>query len=373
VYPALAVLEQLASNLDVKKSTLWVGGVGGMEAELVKRAGVPFTAISAGQVAGIEARRLPVSMYKISLGVVEARRILRRFKPDVMLFTGGYIAVPVALAGRLPIEGKRRPSTLLYVPDIEPGLAIKTLVRFVDYIALTADDSRVFFREHPSVAVTGYPLRQELYDWTKEKGRQVLGLSPDVPVLLVSGGSRGSRTINRLVIDMLPELLPLAQVVHISGQLDWPEVSAAREALKKSSALPAGAASRYRAYPYLHKEMGAALAAADLAVTRAGASALGELPLFSLPAVLVPYPHAWRYQKVNAAYLARHDAAVVMEESEAAASLLPLIKDLLSDRERLEKMSAAMKDLAQPDAARKIAGILSRLTADPPRKGSAGW
>jgi UDP-N-acetylglucosamine--N-acetylmuramyl-(pentapeptide) pyrophosphoryl-undecaprenol N-acetylglucosamine transferase len=131
---------------------------------------------------------------------------------------------------------------------------------------------------------------------------QALHLDPALPVLLVFGGSKGARSINRALLEALPGLLPEMQVLHISGNLDWPEVEAARSALSTGEA--AAWAERYHAFPYLHDEMGAALAAADLVVARAGASTLGEFPALGLPAILVPYPHAWRYQKVNADYLA---------------------------------------------------------------------
>ena len=115
---------------------------------------------------------------------------------------------------------------------------------------------------------------------------------------------------------------------------------------------------RYHAHPYLHEEMGAALASADLAVCRAGASTLGELPLFGLPAVLIPYPYAWRYQKVNADYLAKHGAAVVIEDSRMEEDLLQTISSLLNDPVHLCNMQSAMRALAVKDAAGRIASIV---------------
>ena len=119
---------------------------------------------------------------------------------------------------------------------------------------------------------------------------------------------------------------------------------------------------RYHPTPYLH-EMGAALAAADLAVSRAGASTLGELPLFGLPAVLVPYPYAWRYQKVNARYLENHGAALVLEDASLGSSLFPTLQGLLGDPHRLSMMRAAMRSLARPQAAQAIADQLREMVA----------
>jgi UDP-N-acetylglucosamine--N-acetylmuramyl-(pentapeptide) pyrophosphoryl-undecaprenol N-acetylglucosamine transferase len=192
-----------------------------------------------------------------------------------------------------------------------------------------------------------------LTEWDAERGRQVLGLSPDLPVLLVFGGSKGARTLNRSLLAALPELLRLCQVLHIAGQLDWPEVQAAQASLLAE--LPTIEGQRYHAYPYLHAEMGAALASANLAICRAGASTLGELPLFGLPAVLVPYPFAWRYQQVNAQYLADQGAGVIISDAELSDKLLPTVKRLLHSPKKLAQMQKAMSALAQPDAAQKIA------------------
>lgn len=324
---------------------LWVGGEGGMEARLVERTGTPFRAIPAAGLHGVGARQLPRNLWRLGRGYLAARRILREFWPDVLFFTGGYLAGPVALAGR-------RIPTLLYTPDIEPGLALKFLARFADCIATTTPESRAYFPTRKTVVTTGYPVRRSLGKWDRASGRAALGLREDAPVLLVTGGSRGARSINQAILTHLPALLEITQVVHVSGELDWPMV----ENKAKEIASP-----RYRAFPYLHEEMGAALAAADLVLSRAGASTLGEYPLFGLPAILVPYPYAWRYQKVNADYLVRQDAAVMIEDGELTARLLPTLRSLLEDSPRLEAMRLAMKRLHRPQAAMEIARQLLAL------------
>jgi undecaprenyldiphospho-muramoylpentapeptide beta-N-acetylglucosaminyltransferase len=344
-YPALAVLQALhARKADV--DTLWVGSEAGMEADLVKREGIAFKAIPAAGLHGVGLSALPGNLAQLARGYTASRKIVGEFQPDVLLFTGGYVAGPMALAARsVP--------TLLYVPDIEPGLAIRSLARFADGIAVTVADSQKFFSR--KVMVTGYPVREGFSKWTRSEGRRALGLTDRLPVLLVLGGSKGARSINRALLASLPGLLQATQVVHITGQRDWDEVTAA------TSTLTASEKARYKPFAYLHEEMGAALAAADVAVARAGASVLGEFPLFGVAAILVPYPHAWRYQKVNAAYLAEHHAAVVVEDKALQIELPRLVQDLLENSGRREAMQSAMRSLAQPQAADALAGQLLEL------------
>jgi UDP-N-acetylglucosamine--N-acetylmuramyl-(pentapeptide) pyrophosphoryl-undecaprenol N-acetylglucosamine transferase len=353
VYPALAVLQAIQGNADV----LWVGGEGGMETQLVERTGISFETIPAAGVHGIGLRTLPGNFWQLARGVFASRRILRKFNPDVLFFTGGYVAVPMALAGwKIP--------SLLYVPDIEPGLALNTLARFANQIAITAEDSFRYFAKskgvQPSaragrITLTGYPTRSGLAGWTRQAARKALDLNDESPVLLISGGSKGARSINQAVLVNLPGLVEIAQIVHVTGELDWPGVETRMKALSGTSA------DRYHAFPYLHEKMGAALAAADLALSRAGASTLGEYPLFSLPAILVPYPHAWRYQKVNADFLVRHDAAVMLEDALLSDQILSTVKALLNQPQKLASMRLAMQSLSHPEAAAEIGRNLLRL------------
>ena len=240
------------------------------------------------------------------------------------------------------------------MPDIEPGLALKFLSYFADVITVTAPDSKKYFSHPERIIHTGYPLRSGLLNWSREKAVTHFGLDASLPTLLVTGGSKGARSINMAVTGQLNDLLEMAQIIHLTGTLDIETVQAAAEKL------PAEKKSRYHVMPYLH-EMGAALAAADLVVSRAGASSIGEYPFFGLPAVLTPYPYAWRYQKVNADYLAERNAAVILPDELLQDTLSTVIKDLLSNGNKQDAMKTAMKNLAQPHAAEDIAGQLVKL------------
>lgn len=341
---------------------LWVGSSGGMEADLVRREGLIYQGIPAAGVHGVGIRSMPSNLWQVGRGLIAARRLLRQFRPDVLFFTGGYVAVPVAMATRLPRLGIPAPANLLYVPDIEPGWALKTLSRFADQIALTVAESKSYFKKDIDTTIVGYPTRQALRGWSKASAIEFLKLSPELPVLLVVGGSTGARSINRAVLAILPKLLEEMQVVHLAGKRDWAEVAHTKENLRDSLL------NRYRAFAYLHAEMGAALTAADLVLSRAGASSLGEFPLFGLPAILVPYPHAWRYQEVNAQYLARRDAALILEDRDLQNRLLPVVQDLIRDKSRREKMSQAMARLARPEAAKSIVNLLYKLAGSRSRR-----
>ncbi len=360
VYPALAVLNKLqAASIQVasKKPAnlqlanlelLWVGGEDGMESELVRRHNIPYAEIPAAGVHGVGLRTLPKNISKLARGFFASRKILREFKPDVLFFTGGFVAVPMALAGwRIP--------SLLFVPDIEPGLALQVLAWFAKKITVSASTPTVKFPRADHVIETGYPVRNDLAQWDKESACEALGLDAKKPTLLVFGGSKGARSINNALLAHLPAVLEIAQIVHISGKLDWQNVQAAQKLLKDKQA------QNYHVFDYLHEKMGAALASADLVISRAGASSLGEFPLFGLPALLVPYPYAWRYQKVNAEYLSEKGAAILVQDEILEENLLSLVEGLFSNPQKMGAMHSAMTALARPNAAENIAAELLAL------------
>jgi len=345
VYPALAVVDALGKQAEV----LWVGSEGGMEASLLSRTGQEFKSIPAAGVHGVGLCALPGNLARLLRGVPAARRIVRDFNPDVAFFTGGFVGVPVALAARGVPKA-------VFVPDIEPALALRMISRMAALITVSTRKSLAYYPQGKRLVVTGYPTRAALANIERAKARHQLGLAGRKNVLLVFGGSRGARSINEALWSCLPQLLERVVVVHITGHLDWPRVDGVLESL------PSHLRDDYRVHAYLHDEMPLALAAADLVVSRAGAATIGEYSLLGLPAILVPYPHAWRYQKVNAEYLVEAGAAVLLADEALPEELLPAILSLLDDPERLGEMRAAMKKLATPDAAQSIAAKLLQLS-----------
>lgn len=330
---------------------LFVGNQNGMEAALVQRDDIPFAGITAGAMHGVGVLRTLGGAWRTLRGVAQAWGLIGRWRPQAVLLTGGFVGVPVSIAAWL-----RRVPTLVFLPDIEPGLALKVMARLAWRVAATTPQSASFI-DARKLVVTGYPLRNAFITAERERSRTALGLPLDEKVVLVFGGSKGARSINRAVLAELPRLLAGAIVVHVSGQGEWAEVEAAREAL------PAALKARYRAFAYLHDEMVDALAAADLAVCRSGASSLGELPALGVPAVLIPYPHAWRYQRVNASYLAESGAAVMLEDarlSDPTEGLVVTVERLLADAARLAGMREASAGLGRRDGADNIGRLLAQ-------------
>jgi undecaprenyldiphospho-muramoylpentapeptide beta-N-acetylglucosaminyltransferase len=350
VYPALAIAEAITAQFP-GVSLSFVGSVGGFERPLVQEAGLRFATydeILAGPLHGVRPLRAAWSLVKLAAGSLQSLWIVGRRRPGSLLLTGGWVGLPVALAAWLlhvPI--------LIFVPDIEPGASIRALRRFAREIAISVPASEVYFPGQKTV-VTGYPLRKQMREAARDDALKFFELDPDRRTLLVFGGSRGARAINYGLLDVLPALLERGvQVIHVTGTLDWPDMLKHRDTLLD--------VTHYHAYPYLHQEMGLAMAAADLVVSRAGASVLGEFPLFGLPSILVPYPHAWRYQKVNADYLAGQGAALRLDESDMLTALLATIEGILFDDERLKTMRAASLALAHPDGSERAASELVRL------------
>ena len=353
VYPALAVAEA-ALQSDPKTELVFVGSVDGFERPLVEAGGVSFLAyheVQAGPIHGVNVLRAIQSAFLMLLGTGQALALIRRYRPQVVLLTGGWVGFPVALAAWL----SRVPS-LIYLPDIEPGLAIRVLRRLATQVAVTAPESQAYFPAGQTV-VTGYPLRRALMASTRDAAIQHFNLDPTCPTLLVFGGSRGAQTINSALVDVLPRLLADGvQVIHVAGTLDYVRV--------KQSTASLAAANHYHLFDYLHSEqMGLAFAAADVAVCRSGASVIGEFPYFGLPSVLIPYPFAWRYQKVNADYLAERGAAIHLPDEQLNSQLYPILHGLFTDAPRLVTMKANVRRLAHPDSAAHIAKLLAQLAA----------
>lgn len=347
VYPALAVGEALRQA--GAHELLYIGVRGRMDETIVADAGLPFEAVRAGPLRVKSPLRALRSLLDLALGTAQAWRLLGRFRPDAVFATGGYASVPVGIAARL----RRRP-LVVYLPDVRPGWAVRLLSRLATRVATTAERSLDELPAGKGVVV-GYPVRDSFWVATREGARQRLGLPLDAKVLLVSGASQGAHRLNGAVMEQIESLLDAANVLHLTGRADEAEVRA------RQGGLPEALRERYHVFGYLD-DMAGAMAAADLAVMRAGASTLGELPAACLPAVLVPGVYEGWDQSPNARYLEEQGAGVMLEQTQLAR-LSDVVRELLADETKLRAMGEAMRRLAKPDAARRIAELLTEVAA----------
>ncbi len=348
VYPGLAIARALGVEMKARSENLdllYIGVRGRIDETIVPREGIAFKAVSAGPLRVSSPISFVTNVAKLGLGVLQSLWALMRFKPDAVFATGGYASVPVGVAARL----LRKP-LVVFLPDVTPGWAVRLLSKLATRMTTTSERALEYLPASKTVVV-GYPVRDEFWSLTRDEARTRMGLPLDAKVLLVTGASLGARKINEAVVDGLPQLLEQCIVVHVTGASDeaW---------ANEQRAIVTGSATRerYIVRGYID-DMPSAMVAADVAVMRAGASTLGELPAAGLPAVLVPGEYEGWSQAPNAEYLQEQGAAVMLRNAELS-TLAGIVTGLLADNARLASMSASMRTLARPDAARDLARTL---------------
>jgi len=356
IYPAITIAREvakLADNCDI----LFVGTKHGLEADIIPKEGFTFATI---EVRGLE-RRLSwqnVRTLFTTVGSVwHSSRIIKKFRPDVVIGTGGYVCGPVLLAASL-----LKIPTIIQEQNVIPGITNKILSRFVDKIAVGYQDAAGYFTKCRSeqIVVTGNPIRSEVMSATREKGLAELGLAPNKLTVLVVGGSRGARSINKAMSGVYKYFggNPRIQILHVTGQSEYNSIVGNN----KQSGIELSSAGNIIIKPYLYN-MPLALAAADLAIFRAGAVGLAELTARGIPAILIPYPYAAEnHQEFNARALEKQGAAVVIVDKELTDSkLIEAIKRLLDNPEVLSSMAKKSKELGCPQAAETIARLALSL------------
>lgn len=344
IIPALAVLEAVRARAAVPPEVRFFGPEDRGERERVEAVGLRFETVPAAAIRGRNVVQLLRSGRRLSAGTMTAVRKLRAFKPDVIFSTGGYGSFPCSVAARV-----LRTPLVVYLPDVEPGWAVKAEKKLATRIATTTEAALAFLPKSKTV-VTGYPVRDTFFTLSREDARRQLGFGPDDRVAVVAGATQGAHAINEAVFARLTRLLEPCVLVHVTGPADAPAALEARahlsEALQK----------RYLVAAF-RDDLPAVMVAADLAVMRAGASVLGELPAAALPAILIPATYAGGHQRNNAEWLANAGAATILDEA-SLPGLTAAVLTLINDAPRLAAMREAARSLARPDAAAAIAAVV---------------
>ena len=353
IYPALTLIRTLQQKVD-KLEVLYVGTHAGLEADIIPKEGIPFATVD---LQGFKRSLSPENLLRAARaikGVGKAMGIVRKFQPDVVVGTGGYVCGPVLMdASLLGIP------SLIQEQNVIPGITNKILSKFVNKIATGYQEANGAFPAK-KVVFTGNPIRQEVMAQRQEVDYEAFDLHPGTTTILVSGGSRGARTINRAMVEVLKHYAGRrdVQILHATGKGEYEDIISRISA----AGLDLQQADNIKVKPYLYN-MPQAMAIADLAIFRAGATGLAELTAKGIPAILVPYPYAAEnHQEHNARAVEKAGAArVILNKDLTAQGLIQAIDELIGKPEKLQAMAKASAKLGRPEAADTISELIIEL------------
>lgn len=355
VQPAVATVQALRKRLPV--DLLWIGSHNGIERRAARSEGIPFLPITTGKLRRYVSLQTPIDGLRVPVGIVQAFWIIRRYQPDIVFSTGGFVSVPGVIAARMAGV-----PSLSHEQTAIAGLATRINARFCDVVALSFDTSAAALTgSRARTVVTGNPVRTEILQGNATTAYERYGMSADLPVIYITGGALGAHAINDAVRGILPELLGITQVIHqcgpASGNGDYPRLVATREQL------PPELKRRYAVEEFLGPELADVYAATRLVVGRAGAGTVAELAALGMPSLLIPLPGTGSDEQTrNAARLATTGASRVLPQSELTPDRLGKeIAQLLSDNTILQAMAANARHQARPDAAERLVDELLAL------------
>ncbi|MEN6350663.1 MAG: undecaprenyldiphospho-muramoylpentapeptide beta-N-acetylglucosaminyltransferase [Syntrophomonas sp.] len=349
IYPALAIARGFKERVPAAE-ILYVGSEQGMERNIVPREGFNFKAVSITGIDRSSMMKASQTLVKFPRSFFQAWDIIKSFEPDIIVGTGGYASFPILLAGTFfPCK------TVIHEQNAIPGLANRHLARRVDLTLLTFEEAASYLQAK-SIKVTGLPVRREILAVDRDEAKRKLQLEKDKFTLLAFGGSRGAMSINRAMLEVIERYKnENMQIIWISGESGYKEI---QEEIQKRLTLKS-MKCRLELFPYMFN-IEEALAAADLAVCRAGASTISELAVLGLPAILIPFPYAAEnHQEKNARALqAKNAARLVIDEFLDGDTLYKNIEQLRQDKAQLEEMSANISKEARPNALKDIIDII---------------
>lgn len=339
VTPNIALLPRLK---ELQYDIHYIGSYNGIEKELIEQLGIPYHGISSGKLRRYFSLQNFTDPFRVLKGFNEAYRLIKILKPDVIFSKGGFVSVPVVLAGK-----RCKVPTIIHESDMTPGLANKISIPSATKVCCNFPETLDHLPANKAV-LTGSPIRQELLSGNKEHALNFTGLGSDKPVILVVGGSLGAVAVNEAIRRILPSLLRKYQVIHLcgKGKLD-PSLNHL---------------NGYVQYEYIKDELKDLFALSDIVISRAGANAICELLALHKPNLLIPLSaNASRGDQIlNARSFERQGFSIVIEEEELDNDLLlAAIDNLYNNR---EKFVSAMKNSNQQDSIDTIIDLIESAT-----------
>ncbi|NLI53401.1 MAG: undecaprenyldiphospho-muramoylpentapeptide beta-N-acetylglucosaminyltransferase [Clostridiales bacterium] len=338
VTPNIALIEPL---LNEGWEVHYIGSETGMEKDLIAALeGVAYHGIATGKLRRYFSWQNFIDPFRVIKGYFQARRLIRRIRPDVIFSKGGFVSVPVVLgAGKVPV--------VAHESDFSPGLSNRIACRFTDRVCVSFEDTLPHV-PHGKGVFTGTPIRPALYEGSRERALRFTGLSGEKPVLLVMGGSLGAQKLNELVRAALPKLNESFDVIHLCGR-----------GKDDCDCVACG----YQQYEYIDKELPDLFALSDIVLSRAGANSVFELLALNKPSVLVPLTSASTRgdQLLNAEYFEKKGYAEVIDQNTATPeSLAAAVERVYAERERY---AAAMCKDTRSDGTDAILAIIREAAA----------
>lgn len=341
IFPALSIADEILSRSRENK-VLFIGTSKGLEKELIQSKGFDIEYIRSSGIAGKGIFSKLLAIMKSTAGLADSFRILKGFKPDVVIGVGGYVSGPVLLSAKLLSL-----PTAICEQNSVPGLTNRILCRITDRIFATFEESLEYFKSSKTV-VTGNPVRKEILSTEITDHR-----SSDRITVFITGGSQGASKINRVMPEVFDHLgkKNRVRIIHQSGKNDLKTVGDAYSRLGLDAEV----------HSFID-DMASAYHRADLVISRAGAGAVSELSALGKPSVLIPYPYAANnHQYFNAKFMEKGGAAVVVEEKDLDHMIFCKIIDKILDRTKLDEMSACALKLARPEATQNIVNEIYSL------------
>lgn len=304
----------------------YIGSYTGIEKKLVENAGITYYGISSGKLRRYHDWKNFTDPFRVIKGFSEANQLLKHIKPDVVFSKGGFVSVPVVMAA-----ARQHIPAIIHESDMTPGLANKLAFPFATKVCCNFPETVQYLPEGKAIH-TGSPIRSELFSGSKEAGLSFCGFSVDKPVLLIMGGSIGSRFINNAVWDSLDELLKTFQIVHLVGKGN----------INNDLTGKAG----YQQYEFVSEQLNDIFAMTDIMISRAGANSISEILALKIPNILIPLSAAASRgdQILNAeSYEKQGFSTVLQEETLTSELLLNSVSDVYARRDEIKEKMASSK------------------------------
>lgn len=349
VSPLVAIYEELKSR-EANLEVLWLGTKKGPEKEFLAGYQIPFKQIVAGKLRRYLSLLNILTPFEVLIGFLQAYFIIGKFKPDIVLTAGSFVAVPVVYAAKL----KKIP-VVVHQQDLEIGLANKLMAKKATAVTVTFEESKSHFDPKKTFKI-GNPIRQSVLSGSRDKGIQEFQLNSSLPTLLILGGGTGAQMINQLVLESLCQLISKYQIIHLTGKgkgiSEQFKDYFSREVLKLI-------AERYRGYEFLSQEIFDAMVVSDLIISRAGFSTLTELAALAKAAILIPIPG---HQEVNARYFAKYNAVKILNQKDLTGEIfIQAIDGLMGNPAERQTLSRNISQLLDKEAGKRYVDLVYKL------------